>query len=57
MKWTRKYRKAIYNKDTPVDKKQFYRECKKKHAYSTTADANRMIRHQYKKYGIKHICL
>lgn len=53
MKYTRKKIKALKNGPRHIDKKRLYQECTKKIAYPTTSSANRMIRHQFKKYGIK----
>lgn len=54
MKYSRKrLRGKIHSKNYRIDKRRLYFECKKKTAYETSGAANRMIRHQYMKYGIK----
>jgi len=54
MKYSRKQlRGKIHNKNYRIDKRRWYSECKKKKAYETSGAANRMIRHQCMKYGIR----
>lgn len=54
MKYTRKQlRQKRKNQNFQTDKRRLYSECKRKAGYVTTSAANRMIRHQHRKYGVK----
>lgn len=54
MKYTKKQlRKKQQTRQINIDKRRLYSECKRKTGYVTTSAANRMIRHQHKKYGVK----
>ena len=49
----RRLRGKIHSKNFQIDKRRLYSECRRKKGYTTSAAANRMIKHQLRHYGIK----